>query len=344
METSSRLGEWMQVLGNVVSGSKEYSPDQLLDKFVMEAAKIALILVGIATLINLVSSLYCWLWYEATTYLYLPNWNKTLRDVDGPSQRLEVSIKEFVGKFLGMTKAVVRSIMVLITFVPQIWVLSVHYNFFYFSEVPGKLFWIVLVICTFGLAITAIFGINLKKCRYDINDAEAIYRSALEFFQRNKKRDDAVSELTNKMIEMRKKNLRLFYNKFWYDLWIGLYAQLWAVLPITFFGYNVFSGFVKYGIVSKTSYALGEVIGALSTPIWLYEEFTAIKSVAQRITELEKSINNPKNWEEAKKEEGWEDRRRKTVTVDAGGRTVELSRGDLEKILANFDTLPDKQN
>ncbi len=309
VETSSRLGEWMQVLGDVVSGSKDYSLEQLLDKFIFEAVKIAAILIGIGAVINLVSSLYCWFWYEAMTYYYLPNWNKTLRDIDGPSQRLEVSIKEFVNKFLGVVKSSVRAILVLFMFVPQIWALSKYYDFFYFSEVPGKLFWIVLIICIVALMITSFFGINLKKCRYDINDAEAVYRSALEFFQRNKNRDDSCAKLTDLMINMRKKNLRLFHNKLWYDLWIGLYAQLWSVLPITFFGYNVFSGFVKYGIVSKTSYALGEVINALSTPIWLYEEITNIKSVALRITELEASINYPKNWREIQKETGWEDRR-----------------------------------
>lgn len=333
VEVSSRFGEWMQILGNIVSGSKEYSPEQFLDKFVYEAIKIAGLLILIQTFINLVSSLFCWFWFEAMTFYYLPNWNKTLREVDGPSQRLQISLKDFSQKFLGMTKAGVRSVLVLIRFVPIIWVMSDNFDFFYFSQIPGKLFWIVLVICAVGLLISSFVGMNLKKCRYDIGDAEAFYRSALEFVQRNKKREDSIPNLAKLVKNMRNKNIRLFHNKFWYDLWMGVYGQLWGVLPITFFAYNVFSGIVKYGIVAKTSYALGEVIGALSMPIWLYEEYTDIKSIAQRIQELEKSINDPKNWEEYKKEEGWEDRRLNVSAVDVHGQKIEISRKELRKLL-----------
>ncbi|TRZ51545.1 hypothetical protein D4R99_04225 [bacterium] len=311
VDTAWRFAEWIGVLGDVVSGAAKYNQDEFLSKFVYEAAKIAGLFVLIQAFINLISSIFCWFWYEAITYHYLPNWNKTIQDVECPAQRFQDSIDTFVNKFLGMSKAVVRSIMVLCKFLPKLWVLSDHFNFFYFNHVPGMLVWIVILVSIFGVLISFLVGIHLKECRYDIASARGAFRSGLEFVQRNKKKDDSIPTLTKLMKKTRKCSLRLFHNKFWFDIWAGSYAQVWAVIPITFFGYNVFSGYVKYGLVTKTASALGEVVGAMSIPIWLWDEFTDFLSVVQRLKELEKVINDPEKWEETKKEIGWEDRRKK---------------------------------
>jgi peptide/bleomycin uptake transporter len=379
VDTAWRFAEWMNILGDVVSGSSKYTTPEFVDKFVYEAFIIGILFLLLNAGINIVSRLYQYFWYEAMTFHYFPNWNETLQDVDNPAERFQNSIEDFTSKLINMTKAIARSGMVLWKFLPKIWALSAHYNFGYleigilkvanwfalwfvgcvkllpailvpesfinfseFHHVSGMLVWVVIGISLIGLRIAFLVGKNLKKCRKDLREARGFVRSCIEFIQRNKKREDSIKSLKKLIKDVKKCSIRLYVNQFLLDIWQGGYGQLWAVLPVTFFGFNVFSGYVKYGLVAKTQSALGEVIGAFSTPIWIFDEYTDYLSAKERLLELENKINNPLNWEEPKKEEGWDDRRHKIVSVDATGHKIEMTREKLEALLANFDALPDE--
>ena len=353
VDTAWRFAEWMNVLGDVVSGSSKYTTEEFIDKFVYEAFIIGVYFLLLNAGINIATRVYQYFWYEAATFHYFPNWNETLQDVDNPAERFQNSIEDFTQKLLNMIKAIARSAMVLWKFLPKIWDLSVHYNFGYleifilkisnwiahgvigyvkllptalvpeifvnfsqFNHVSGMLVWVVVGISLIGLRISFMVGRHLKKCRKDLREARGFVRSCIEFVQRNKKREDSIKSLQKLIKDVRKCSLRLYINQFFLDIWQGGYGQLWAVLPVTYFGFNVFSGYVRYGLVAKTQSALGEVIGAFSTPIWIFDEYTDFLSARERLIELENKINNSNNWEELKKEEGWSDRRHKIMSID----------------------------
>jgi ABC-type long-subunit fatty acid transport system fused permease/ATPase subunit len=301
--------DWLYVLGSVYSNGEKYTPEQLINEFALSAIMIAAISIVFNALHTYVSRKYCWCWYEASMKYYFPNWNKTLRDISNPSERLQDSTESFTARFFNMTKAIVHASLMLWVFVPKLWDLSSKFNFFSLGRMSGMLVWVGLILCLIGYIITALSGYNLKKCKYDIKTARGYLRSGLEYVQRNKNKEDSIPNLENLIKKTRKATFRLFDNQFWFDIWMGVYTQFWAVAPKIFFGYNVFSGYVKYGNVTKTENVLGQVYAAISTPIWLWDEYTEFLSVAQRLREMEETINNPENWKEAKKEEGWEDRR-----------------------------------
>jgi peptide/bleomycin uptake transporter len=309
VEIASWFANWMEVQGNVVSGAQKYSNLEFLGLFIYEALKLVSLLIATGVVLNYVSRKFCWYWFEALVFFYLPNWNKTLRDVERPAQRLHESTNTFVLKLLGMTKALIFSAIAIKKFGPKLWEYSSHFNFFSFGHISGLLVWIVIVICSCGFIISMLIGINLKKCKYDIADAAGQFRSGLEHMQRNKNRDDSIPNLEKLMAKMRKTNFRLFYNQFWYEIWIGIYSQFWVIAPITFFGYNVFAGYAKYGPAQKAQNSLGEFQRAVSMPIWLWDDYAELMSVVQRLRELEEAIDDPENWKESKKEEGWKDRR-----------------------------------
>jgi ABC-type long-subunit fatty acid transport system fused permease/ATPase subunit len=310
VETAWRFAEWIGNFGDVITKTSKYGDlDQFIHQFVAEGVMIAVLFIVIQAWINLISKKFCIYWDEAIFFHELPNWNKTLQDVEGSSQRLQDSVDIFTQKFLIISKPLVRSALVLWKFMPKLWDLSSNFHFLYFTDVPGMLVWIAILIGVFGIIISFFVGIHLTECKYNLQDAKALFRSGLEFIQRNKKRDDSIPHMEKLWKNVKKTNFRLFNNQFFLDLWMGAYGQFWSIAPVAFFGYNVFSGYVKYGLVTKTGSALGEVVGAISAPIWLWDDFMEYRSVVQRLRELEETINNPDNWEEAKKEEGWEDRR-----------------------------------
>jgi len=343
-----RFAEWLGEVGKVMAGYAQYTMPQFIHKYIYEALKIAGMSIAIGTLINCVSRVYCWFWFEALVCYFLPNWNKTLRDISNPSERLHNSADDFTQKFLNMSKAAVGAIIIVATGWEKLYDASANFSFDFgfvsFHNIPGLLFYVVFAICALGLLITRIIGKNLKKCRDDIRTATGSFRSCLEYIQRNKNEEDSIPAVHKSLKKLRKEMLRLFLNQFFVEAWFGIYGQFWAVVPILFFGFNVFSKHVDYGTANKTQGILNQLQSAFSTPIWFWDEYANFMSTVKRLRELEETIDNPENWKESVKEKGWEDRRRKIVTIDATGKTIELSREDIEKILANFDNLPDKTN
>ncbi len=335
--TAWRFADWMLTVGGVVSGAEQFTTPEFIQKFMYEGVVIAGLFILIQSFLNVVSRVFCWFWYEAITFFYLPNWNKTLRDVSNPAERLQDSAEAFTLKFLEMSKAAVRASIVLVTGVPKLWIASKYFNFFSFGHIPGMLVWVVCFVCIVGFLISKLIGINLEKCRYDIRTARGFYRSGIEHVQRNKNRDDSIPNLEKLMKKMRKANFRLFFNQFWFEIWLGLYGQFWAVAPLIFFGYNVFSKHSTYGRAEQTRSTLGEVNGAASTPISLYDMYTDFLSTAARLKELEETINNPDNWEMERKENGWEDRRvGNNFVTDQSGKKIALSLDELSLLLEHI--------
>lgn len=343
-----RFTEWLGVVGEVMAGNKAYTISVFVDKYIYEALKIGGWSILLGTLRNLVQRVFCYFWFEALVGYFLPNWNKTLRDLSNPSERLHDSANDFTQKFLNLSTAAIAAIIVVVTGWEKLYDLSSEFSFDFgfvsFNHVPGMLLWVTIAICALSFLVTRLIGKNLKRCRDSIRTAMGFFRSSLEYIQRNKNEEDSIPAVHGKLRNLRKEMFRLFFNQFWIDIWYGVYSQFWQVVPIVFFGFNVFSKHTEYGTVNETQGVLGHVQGAFSTPIWLWDEWANFMSTVKRLKELEDTIDNPENWKEPVKEEGWDDRRRKVVTVDANGRMIELSREDIEKMLANFDNLPDKTN
>jgi hypothetical protein len=52
------------------------------------------------------------------------------------------------------------------------------------------------------------------------------------------------------------------------------------------------------------------------------------------LRELEEAINDAENWEETKREDGWEDRRTEPIIIsDIDGKKVEISRETFERLI-----------
>lgn len=216
--------------------------------------------------------------------------------------------------------------------------------FFALGKIPGLLFLITLFVCLISIIVCSFVGYNLKECKNNIKTARGYLRSGLEYVQRNKNKDDSIPNLKNLIKNTRLATFRLYNNQFWFDIWLGIYSQFWTVAPKIFFGFNVFSGYVKYGHVTKTENVLGNVVGSMSTPIWLWESWTEYLAVAQRLHDLEETINNPENWKEPKKEEGWEDRREKkrikSYYLDAYGNKIELTEEEVKVLRTSIKERP----
>ena len=342
-----RFTDWMELVGGVMAGGyRQYTIGEFVDKYIYEGLKIAGWAVSFGALNMFFSRLFCWFWFEALICHYLPNWNKTLRDISNPSERLHNSADDFTQKFLSLAKGAVGALIVIVTGSSKLYYASADFSFDFgsvsFQNIPGLLFYIVVALCVIAILITRFVGKNLQKCRNDIRTATGTYRSGLEYIQRNKNEPDSIPAVERSLKNLRKEMIRLFVNQFLFDIWMGIYTQFWSVAPLIFFGFNVFSKHTEYGKVTKTQGVLSQVYSAYSTPIWFWDEWTNFMSTVKRLQELENTIDDPENWKEQKREKGWGDRRRKIITVDANGRTIELSRADVEKILADFDDLPDE--
>jgi ABC-type long-subunit fatty acid transport system fused permease/ATPase subunit len=311
VKISALFNEWLYVAGSVYAGSEKYTPDQFINEFIVPALIIAIVALLFGALHNYVSKKYCLRWYQTGMKHYLPAWNKTVRDISNPSERLQDSTELFVNVVFNMTKGLLHAGLMLWQFAPKLWYDSAKFKFDFFGlgQIEGVLFWIVLIICTLGVVISAFAGYNLKKCKYNIKTVRGYLRTCLEYIQRNKKKNDSVAGAERWITKYGEVSHRLFVNEFWFDIWMGVYTQFWQVAPKLFFGFNVFSGYVKYGHVSRAENEVGQVYAAISTPIWFWGAWTDYLMVSQRLRELEKTINNPENWKAIQKEIKWKERR-----------------------------------
>lgn len=229
-------------------------------------------------------------WREALTFHYMPQWTGVKEEIEGASQRIQEDIKRFIMILENLGVNLIRTVMILIAFIPLLHGLSEKVIIPYFGYFEGSLVWIAFGISIGGLIITWIVGSKLPGLEYNNQKVEAAFRKELVFAEDNKK-DYAQPETILSLFTGIKTNYqRLFFHYGYTETWINSYNQFMVVVPYLLVGSGLFTKLITLGVVVQVSNAFGKVHEGLAFFLFRWVMITEFRSIWKRLSEFEANL------------------------------------------------------
>lgn len=263
---------------------------------------IALPYVFIATLSIYFASVYTFKWREAMTFAYLKFWKNKDDNIEGSSQRIQEDAYNFSKIVESLGLAFVKSLMILMAFIPILWALSEDVSkilfknlsedsiFYFLKDMQGLLVYVALFISLGGLIISWFVGIKLPGLEYNNQKAEAAFRKELVYAEDNRK-DYAKSETMIELFTGLKFNYkRLFLHYGYFNIWLIMFEQIIVIVPFLIMGPSLFAGAIGLGVVIQINNAFDQVRSSFSVFITNWTKITELRSIHKRLSEFEKNI------------------------------------------------------
>jgi peptide/bleomycin uptake transporter len=234
---------------------------------------------------------YAFRWRQALTYYYLPHFEKTDKNIEGASQRIQQDTYEFAKSLESLGLGLFKALLTLIAFVPILWGLSEKVSLPIISDYSGSLVWIALLTSIGGIVISYFVGLKLPNLEYNNQKVEAAYRKQLVFAE-----DDKSFANLPTMFELftgiRTNYFKIFNHYSYFSLWSNLYGQVMIIVPYLVMAPSLFAGIITLGVVSQTGNAFGKVNDSFSYLIDRWTDITKFLSVIKRLREFEKHLIN----------------------------------------------------
>ncbi len=253
-------------------------------------AKITIPYIAVATLVNLLGRFYSFKWREAITFAYLEKWRAAAEDVEGSSQRMQEDTYRFAKIVESLGLQIVRALMTLFAFLPMLWGLSSHVEFFFLTGLPGSLVWVALAVSLGGLAISWLVGIKLPGLEYNNQKVEAAFRKELVYAEDDKENYASMATIIELFTGLKKNYFRLFLHYGYFDIWAIFFAQIMVIVPFVIMGPGLMSGAATFGMAVQVSNAFGNVQESFSIFISNWTTITELRSIHKRLREFEANI------------------------------------------------------
>ncbi|MAR78618.1 MAG: transporter [Rhodospirillaceae bacterium] len=246
--------------------------------------------VILAVLTGWFTRIYGLRWREAITFNYIPRWRNVSQDIEGASQRIQEDCNRFARIVESLGLQVVRAIMTLVAFIPVLWGLSNTVSIPFFSEIPGSLVWVALVVSIGGLIISWFVGIKLPGLEYNNQKVEAAFRKDLVLGEDDKENYAQPENLMSLFTGIRFNYHRLYMHYGYFDTWMGAYDQFMVIVPYLIVGPSLFSGAILLGVVVQVSNAFQRVHGGFALFLHNWTTITELRSIWKRLSEFEKNL------------------------------------------------------
>ncbi len=237
---------------------------------------------------------YNWYWRETITRALAARWIESQCSIEGASERIHDCPRDLAQKIVDLSVPFVRSIMILLVFVPTLW--NLNEEFPVIRHVPGGLFWLVALWCMGQGLGSFLIGIRLPGLRFRLHRNEARMRTGFQDIEHGKKArarvhmkeiDVRLWSLDDRLLRLRRRYARTFYELFFFGLWKNAYRQVWGfgtmIVGISLVARNV----ITAGVFLETTNVLNETHRAFSVLSDSWGIITEIWTVMQRIRQFE---------------------------------------------------------
>ena len=229
-------------------------------------------------------------WREAITFDYIPRWRTVKEEIEGASQRIQEDCNRFarIAESLGLQ--VVRAVMTLVAFLPVLWGLSVHVEIPFFSEIPGSLVWVTIVVSLGGLVISWFVGWKLPGLEYNNQKVEAAFRKDLVLGEDDKANYAQPETIWSLFTGIKFNYHRLYLHYGYFDTWMITYDQFMVIVPYLIMGPSLFTGAIMLGILVQVSNAFSKVHGGFALFLHNWTTITELRSIWKRLHEFEMNL------------------------------------------------------
>lgn len=308
----TRLNQWMGAKTDALQLKDRVAFYALLPHFFWLVAVLIVVVIGSFFLTEVLDIrwrrwmskqlLQRWLSHRAFYQLELLRHHPGAEVPDNPDQRIQEDVQRFVSHTCSLAMGLVTSLATLGAFGvlligiddgPDLLFLGQQIN------IPGFLFWIALMYCAAGSAITYGLGRALKTMNFELQKREANFRYHLARVRDNAEaialdRAEAVEhvQIEDKLERLLESKYRLIKRQARMDWFINFFSNLSMVFPYLVLAHRYFEGHITMGALMQAALAFSMVQGALS---WFINNFSRLaewRASVQRLADLDVALQN----------------------------------------------------
>jgi len=236
-------------------------------------------------------------------FTILPN-----QTIDNPDQRISDDINGFIILSLDFVLGLIRSVFMLIVFIPMLWKLSGIYNFNLWGHnyhITGFMLYILVLYVGIATIIQIWLGRPLIKLSYNQQAYEADFRYSLIRLRENSENislyhgeNKENQHLKNKMSKIISNNYAMLYRQIKLDIFGFSYGQINSIFPILVMAPQYFAKKITLGTMMQTQYAFSRVLDSLSFVINIYSgTLVGLRVIMDRLLEFQQMVDSANDLE-----------------------------------------------
>ncbi len=287
-----KINEWFgtfyDMLQNALAAPNSTTFEEWLE-VCLTFMKIAGLYVVIAVILEFFVRHYVFRWRTAMNDFYMSHWPK-LRHIEGAAQRVQEDTMRFARIVEGLGVSFMRSVMILIAFLPILWTLSENVTELpWIGPVSHSLVYLAIISAASGTVLLAVVGIKLPGLEFNIQKVEAAYRKELVFGEDHEDRAEppTVNEL---FTNVRRGYFDLFRHYLYFDIAKWSYLQFTVIVPLIMLGPTVISAAVTLGVVQQILRAFDKVESSFQFLVHSWSTIVELISIYKRLQAFESNI------------------------------------------------------
>ncbi len=290
-----KINEWFGTFYNTIQEALGAPGTIAFDDFLGQCltfVEIAALYIVIAVLTEFFVKHYVFRWRTAMNSYYMGHWDQ-LRHIEGAAQRVQEDTMRFARIVETIGIAFVRSVMMLMAFLPILWGLSEHVTVLpWIGQVDQALVFIAIFSAMFGTALLALVGIKLPGLEFNNQRVEAAYRKELVLGEDHLEHatPPSVKDLFN---NVRKNYFTLYLHYLYFDVAKWSYLQFTVIIPYIALGPTIVAGAITLGIMQQIIRAFGKVEDSFQFLVNSWSTIIELISIHKRLKAFENEIENP---------------------------------------------------
>lgn len=287
-----KINEWFGSFYNMIQEALSKPGSVELDNFMSQVftfAEIAATYVIVAVILEFFVKHYIFRWRTAMNAYYMSHWPH-LRTIEGAAQRIQEDTMRFAQIMESLGIAFLRSIMILIAFLPILWGLSSHVKELpWIGEVDQALVYVAILSALFGTVLLALVGIKLPGLVFKNQVVEAAYRKELVLGEDNGEyaNPPSVKELFD---HVRKNYFTLYRHYLYFDIAKYSYLQFSGMLSYIALAPTIVAGTITLGVMQQVIRAFGKVEDSFQILVHSWSTIVELISIHKRLKAFESTI------------------------------------------------------
>lgn len=221
--------------------------------------------------------------------------------IDNPDQRIGEDLQLLASKSLALSLGLLDNLVKLFSYSAIVWSLSGSLSLALGGvgiEIPGYMLWIAVLYALMGSLLLERIGHPLVRVDYHQQRCEAHFRYLMMRVRENAEQIAFYSGARAESVRLHaafttiRENWRriMDYTKR-ITLFERTYIEIGAFLPLLIIGPRYFAGEITLGSVQQLTLTFSRVRGALSWFIFAYKDLALLRSVFQRLLELDAAMS-----------------------------------------------------
>ncbi|HKJ53881.1 MAG TPA: peptide antibiotic transporter SbmA [Gammaproteobacteria bacterium] len=252
-------------------------------------AEIAFLAIFVYVMTRFLTSHFVFRWRTAMNDYYTAQW-KTVRNIEGASQRIQEDTMRFADIMENLGVSVVEAVMTLFAFLPVLWALSAYVSELpIVGAIPQPLFWAALVWAVFGTGFLALVGIKLPGLYFKNQRVEAAFRKELVYGEDDESRAQPPT-LKELFANVRKNYFTIYFHYMYFNVARMLYLQADAIFVYVLLVPTIAVGAITFGILQQILTAFNQVSNSFQYLVNSWTTIIELLSIYKRLQSFEAAI------------------------------------------------------